>query len=385
MMSKQLPTPHFSTAEIVVRKQVSSINARNDKDAINTWLGEFIDSKNTLISYTQAAERFYGWLRYHGKVLHEVSRDVIQYYQRFLQNPQPFEIWCGPAVAKRFPDGSPNPNWRPFVRGLSTQSINLNLSILKAMFDYLVASGYLERNPFRLIRKTSANEVKDQPIERFLTAAEFKEILLGYIERMPRTTELEIREYYRSKWLFVLLYLTGCRRSEIINAKMSDFVFKRNQWWLKVIGKGNKYGEIPVTNELFSALIEYRQANNLDSYPNQTEKDIALIFNLRNRTSITDDSVLYKIIKKICNNIADELRNTDPAKAFKFEKVSTHWLRHSSATAQVDAGIDIRIVKKNLRHSQLETTMKYQHTESSNQHKETTNKFKIDDDENYKG
>jgi site-specific recombinase XerD len=50
-------------------------------------------------------------------------------------------------------------------------------------------------------------------------------------------------------------------------------------------------------------------------------------------------------------------------------------MRHTSATHQVDAGIDIRIVKENLRHSMLETTMKYQHTESDSRYEETVNKF----------
>ena len=84
---------------------------------------------------------------------------------------------------------------------------------------------------------------------------------------------------------------------------------------------------------------------------------------------------IYKIIKTTCNNLADELKSIDPASAYVISKVSTHWLRHTSATHQVDAGIDIRIVKENLRHSMLETTMKYQHTEADSRHEETINKF----------
>jgi integrase/recombinase XerC len=53
-----------------------------------------------------------------------------------------------------------------------------------------------------------------------------------------------------------------------------------------------------------------------------------------------------------------------PQNIFELGHVSAHWLRHTSATHQVDAGIDLRIVKENLRHSNLETTMLYQHTEA---------------------
>ena len=353
-------------------QSIKSIKANNDIDAIKTWLTEFIASPNTFSSYRQTAERFVLWCMKRNITLATITREDIQDYQDFLTNPFPREFWCGSAVSRT------NPAWKPFVKSLAPSSIKLNLQILTTMYEYLLQSGYLQTNPFRLIKRKSARlAVTNTVIERYLSHQEWSYIL-DYINKMPQDTPSAKINYHRTKWLFSLLYLSGCRRSEIANAKMSDFIHKHGQWWLKVIGKGNKYGEIPVPNALLSALIEYRRALGLSDYPSNLETNISLI----NNTQYTNGkligithSMLYKIIKKTCTAIALEVQSFDPAAAFTIEKVSTHWLRHTSATHQVDAGIDIRIVKENLRHSMLETTMKYQHTESDVRHAETTNKF----------
>ncbi len=346
-------------------QQSSSINASNDIDAIKTWLLEFRHSQNTFISYRQTAERFVMWLMQQNLDLKKVTRETIQEYQDFLQMPVPTDFWCGPSRPRT------SEEWKPFVKGLSNSSIKLNLQILGSLYQYLIDAGYLTRNPFRLIRqkiKTTKN------VERFLTQREWN-YLTDYIENLPKDNPKALFEYERTRWIFHLLYLTGCRRSEVINARMSDFISKRNQWWFKVIGKGNKYGEIPVTNELLGALIRYRKAMGIKEYPSPLETEIPIIFSKNGTFKPISDSMLYKIIKFTCNALADELKLTDPASAFVIARVSTHWLRHTSATHQVDAGIDIRVVKENLRHSMLETTMKYQHTEADSRYEETIKKF----------
>ena len=352
-------------APLIINEQASSINASTDIEAIKTWLLEFRNSPNTFTSYRQTAERFVMWLTQQQVNLKQVTREHILSYQNFLQAPIPSEFWCGPSRPR---DSS---EWRPFVKGLANSSIKLNLQILGSLYQYLIDAGYLSRNPFRLIREKIRTT---KTVERFLTKREWQ-YLIDYIEVLPKKNPKQCFEYERIRWIFNLLYLTGCRRSEVANAVMADFINKRNQWWFKVIGKGNKYGEIPVTNELLAALIRYRKAMGMPEFPNPMETKLPIIYSKYGKLQPISDSMLYKIIKTTCNNLAEELKSTDPASSYVISRVSTHWLRHTSATHQVDAGIDIRIVKENLRHSMLETTMKYQHTEADARHEETINKF----------
>jgi site-specific recombinase XerD len=351
--------------------QKNFIRANNDIDAIKTWLFEYKSRYNTFTSYRQTSERFLLWCMQNNLNLKIIKREDIQDYQDFLLAPTPHDFWCGKSLPRSHSD------WKPFVKGLSNSSIKLNIQILTTMYEYLVQSGYLINNPFNLI-KLKSNMIINKGIDRYLTHKEWNYIV-DAIERYPRNNKDQEAKYQRIKWIFSLLYLTGCRRSEIINSKMSDFINKRNNWWLRVVGKGNKYGEIPVTNELLKNLIDYRRHLNLPDFPSAIENNVPLITNLKNKKSIQpiSDSMLYKLIKIACLQIANDLKHIDPSSAFIIEKVSTHWLRHTSATHQVDAGIDIRVVKENLRHSMLETTMKYQHTEAEARHIETNKKFGI--------
>ena len=352
--------------------RTSGIRANNDIEAIKTWLMEFDSSPNTFTSYRQCAERFVMWALENNMTLSQIKREDIQDYQNFLASPTPSEFWCGVAVSRK------NPNWKPFVKGLSPSSIKLNLQILTTMYEYLLQSGYLSTNPFRLVKRKSARLVtKNKNIERYLTHKEW-DYVLEYIEKLPKDSETQKRIYHRTRWIFNLLYLSGCRRSEIANAKMSDFINKHSQWWLRVIGKGDKYGEIPVPNALLTELITYRRSLKLSDYPSSNEIAIALVSNSKpNSLDAISDSMLYKIIKTTCHQISSQVELIDPAAAYVIDKVSTHWLRHTSATHQVDAGIDIRIVKENLRHSLIETTMRYQHTEEDARYQETTKKFGV--------
>lgn len=347
-----------------------SIHANNDIEAIRTWLSEFKDSSNTFISYRQTAERFLLWCLSNNIKFNKLKREDIKAYEEFLQSPTPHEFWCGPAKPREHAD------WKPFIRGLAPSSVQLNIRILANMYTYFVQSGYLLHNPFNL-NKVKSSLVVGKSIDRYLTHKEWNYIL-QYIEALPRDTQVNQHNYERIKWIFALLYLTGCRRSEIANAKMSDFINRHDNWWLRVIGKGNKYGEIPVTNDLLIRLIDYRRFLKLPDFPNATEHNIPVVCNIKSgqgKYTPISHSMLYKLIKNTCKSVADEVKTTDPAAAFVIDKVSTHWLRHTSATHQVDAGIDIRVVKENLRHSMLETTMRYQHTEADTRHIETNKKF----------
>lgn len=347
--------------------------ACDDISAIRIWLNEFRDRPNTFTSYRQTAERFLIWcLQNNYATLNNITIEAIHDYQEFLSNPTPVKFWCGPSKPRT------SSQWKPFVKALSTTSINLNLRILNSMYEYLVQVGYLVVNPFKS-KKSRKLGIVNKSIERYLTHTQWNYVI-NYIDNLPESSLRQRLDKQRLKWLFELLYLTGCRRHEIASSSMASFKHKHGNWWLCVIGKGNKYGEVPVTNELLQSLIKYRNSIGLNNYPSPNEVNIALINNITNKPEQLkglSDSMLYKLIKSVCLKVANHVRDTDPSSAFIIEKTSTHWLRHTSATHQVDAGIDIRVVKANLRHSMLETTMKYQHTEDNWRHDETNDKFGI--------
>jgi site-specific recombinase XerD len=80
---------------------------------------------------------------------------------------------------------------------------------------------------------------------------------------------------------------------------------------------------------------------------------------------------VYRLVKSVVKGAADAWEPENPQKAAKLRRASTHWFRHTSITHQDDAGISLKYLNRNARHSKLETTAIYQHAEDDNWHDET--------------
>ncbi len=347
------------------------INNDSDQDAneIIYWLRLKISEPNTYTTYRVVVFRFYLWMKYRGITLKITSSKDIIDYLAFMHNPA--LDWCGSC------HHFAHSEWRPFRKKLSRQSIKFNMQLLRQLFNDLTESEYIAKSPIPSNLKPSSF-ITNLPIQKCLTLAEFKDIY-SYINKLPERYASEINFKIRMEWLLFLLIYTAGRRTEIANAKMSDLFFKHGRLWLKVIGKGNKYGELAIVPNLEEALNKYRAFYGLPAIRNRVdlEMDIPLVIKIKCDDGFlgVHSATIWYNIKSVCGGLA--AITTDKAFSEKLKKVSTHWFRHTSATLQVDAGIDLRVVQQMMRHKSIETTMQYQHVAKDRQHDEMAAKFII--------
>lgn len=363
---EHLITPAELTGEHGSNRAAAFINkqidANNDLQAIQTWLAEFEHSPQTQRSYRKESERLLLWsLIERQKPLSSLTRDDLRAYQMFLANPQPVSRWCGQRKPRH------NLQWRPFQGPLSEQSIAQAITIVNALFSYLVEAGYLSGNPLGLMRRKIKQRTtnKDLLAERFLEKGLWQAVV-NYIESLPKETQRDKKDYERIRFLFHLLYLLGPRVSEVATAKMSDIKQIRGRWWWQVTGKGQKMQLIPVNDDMLNALIRYRQFYGLSVLPRPDETQ-GLFMSL-NGTKNINANMVYRLVKKVFTECAKSIEKERPDFADKLKQASTHWMRHTSITHQTDAGIELRYIKRNARHESVETTMLYQHAEEENWH-----------------
>lgn len=345
-------------ASSFITKQIS---ANNDLEAIQSWLAEYNDSPETYRAYRKESERLLLWsLIEKQKPLSSLTRDDLRDYQNFLSILEPRERWCGQRRPRK------DPRWRPFERPLNNESIAHAITIINALFSYLVEAGYLSGNPLGLMRrKIKERNNKNKIAERFLEQ-ELWLLVVDYIEAMPKNIPRETKEYERVRFLFHLLYLQGPRVSEVANAFMQDIKQIRGKWWWEITGKGKKTQLIPVNNSMLDALMRYRQFYKLPALPAHGEFQ-PLFMNLNGTKSVSSNTI-YRIVKKIFLNCAATIAQARPDFADKLKQASTHWMRHTAITHQADVGIELRYIKRSARHESVETTMMYQHAEEEKWH-----------------
>jgi site-specific recombinase XerD len=153
----------------------------------------------------------------------------------------------------------------------------------------------------------------------------------------------------------------------------------KEQWWLEILGKGEKTRLIPATEEMRRELVAYRCAYGLSAYPLANE-ETPLVLPLGKSRKPLSRAALHVVVKQIFRGAAARLRvrgEESSSRADELEKASAHWFRHTAASSMVDEGIDIRQVRDNLGHASLTTTSLYLHDEDDRRYSDTEQKHRI--------
>ncbi|MDA8190935.1 MAG: tyrosine-type recombinase/integrase [Gammaproteobacteria bacterium] len=342
------------------------IAADTDLEAVRAWLAEYADSPHTLRAYRKEVVRLMLWAAQAlDKPLSSLTREDLLIYEAFLAHPA--GDWVDPSRPRTGGDR------RLFEGPLSPASIRHALGILSGLFAYLTAAGYLAGNPLALRRRKSRKTRGARPVqERYLDQALWNR-LMAFIDTLPTGTTREQQHHERVRWLFRLLYGTGLRASEAAQARTGDLVQRRGRWWLRVTGKGGVTGEVPVSDGLLADLGRYRRLYGLHEAPGADDADVPLVLPVGGSADRPlTPSAIYLIVKEVMRRAAEAIEAEDPTGAALLRRASTHWLRHTAATHQADAGTDLRFIQKNLRHASLDTTSIYLHAEDDERHRKTT-------------
>ena len=219
-------------------------------------------------------------------------------------------------------------------RSFSAATISRKISSLKSFYKFMQREGVVstDKNPFlglslpKKEKKLPAYIRKEELLKLFgqdLFAEDFKGL--------------------RDRLLLLFILHTGVRRQELINLRNKDVdISQRN---IKVLGKGKKERQIPLSGELFNILLRYI---NEKQKKFRTDKDSPLF--------ITGEGErLYP--KFVYRKVNEYL-----SKVSKSTKTSPHVLRHSFATHLLNNGADLNIIKELMGHANLAATQIYTHT-----------------------
>ena len=154
-----------------------------------------------------------------------------------------------------------------------------------------------------------------------------KEFLLQQLDKIQNS---------KHKALLTLTYSTGMRVSEVINLLISDIDSKRMIIFIRN-AKGNKDRIVPLSEKVLQLLRIYF----LEYQPKE------YLFNGQFTNQYSETS---------CNQLV---------KKYIGPQYHMHLLRHSNATALLEAGTDLRYIQKHLGHQNVKTTEVYCHVSTA--------------------
>jgi integrase/recombinase XerD len=217
--------------------------------------------------------------------------------------------------------------------GLSAASIKLIVVALKIFFRWLRARQRIAEDPAEVLALPR--------IERFLpeTMNELQ------IERLLEGVSAEAPRALRDRAMLELLYASGLRVSELVNARLENLDLDSRI--IRVVGKGNKMRLVPIGTKACTALHLYLERERPQLVRRRTGNEIFLSSRGSKLTTVR----VWQIVKD-CARTAGIESNVYP-----------HLLRHSFATHLLSNGADLRIIQEMLGHADISTTQIYTHVD----------------------
>lgn len=216
-------------------------------------------------------------------------------------------------------------------KGKTSATVNRKLSSLRAYFKFQLRRGELTVDPMQKV----TGPKRKKPLPVFYREAEMDKLLddIPYDEGFEGCRDHLIMETF---------YATGLRRAELIGLDDADVDLAAGQ--LKVTGKRNKQRIIPFGEELKLAMEAYIGQRN-EAVPQRS----GAFFVQKSGKRLTPYGVA-KLVKRYLSMVVTA------------KKRSPHVLRHTFATAMLNHGADLSVVKELLGHESLATTQIYTHT-----------------------
>lgn len=336
-------------------------------------------SEHTYSRFRNETERFLTWVFL---VKEEPmdglrKRDILEYVDFCWKPPV---AWIGLAAYDRFTCRADqyvvNTKWLPFRMKIPKNQIGGDQLIDKkkykpsqetlkslftgvtAFYKYLMNEEICYGNPASIAKSDCRYLIVDAQVKeiRRLTEAQWQ-----YVLDIALSLAEDDHVHERSLFVVATLKTLFLRISELSERKdwspeMKHFWQDEDEnWWLKIYGKGRKLRDVSVPTQYLTYLKRYRKYRALPPLPSSFESS-PLVEKIRGQGGMTSRH-LTRIVQEIFDQAYRKMkheRGEDTAR--KLLEASTHWLRHTGASMEVERGRALKDLSEDLGHSSMATT-----------------------------
>jgi len=221
------------------------------------------------------------------------------------------------------------------ARNLQPATIKIVIVALKIFFRWLAARQLIPRDPAEVLSLPRLSRYLPETMNEL------------QVDRLLEGIALEAPHGARDRAILELLYASGLRVSELVNARLENLDLDAGL--IRVTGKGNKTRIVPVGKRARAAIQKYVDNDRKKWVGKKTGSEIFLS---QRGTKLTPVRI-WQIVKDCARNAGLNLN------------VYPHLLRHSIATHLLSNGADLRVIQEMLGHADIATTQIYTHVDQA--------------------
>ena len=352
-------------------KSTCVLSASNDYEAAQSWI-ERHEADATQRAYKKEAERLILWpVVQRGKALSSLTAEDATAYRAFLRNPTPKARWVGPARSRT------SAEWRPFVGPLAATSVKHAVSVLGALFRWLVEQHYVVANPFAGLKVLGGTSSSPADAERVFTQVEWR-LIRVVADGLEWSYGWSRDAAHRLRFVLDFGRGTRLRPSELCDVTLGDIqIDGLNDGWLNLVGKGAKKGRVAFPPLVRVALDRYLTYRGLPISPGLWHPATAIVGRLsEDEGSGVIPARMSDILERFYETAATVLEEANAPLANKLRAATTHWMRHTHAIHALELGVPLLAVRDNLRHASVATTSTYLHSDAAKRASELSKAFR---------
>lgn len=291
---------------LIPREVNMSCDISHDEEFIVLFLeNKKENSKHTARSYETEIKAFLTFIHFPRVKLNEVTFKIAIAYRESLHQQDP-----------------------PYADSTIARKIN----IISSLYKFGLSIGYLAFNPFQAVIRPKVS-IRSQ--NRYLTMEEIQKLLSV------------VKDHPRDYLMTIMLLTTGLRASELLKLRWSDiYQDSKGHIGIQVERKQKKKGVVKLRPDIWMHLKKFRSRCGLNEEIDG--QDHSFLFVSKNNEPLSD-RYLRKVLKKYA------------VKADIPKSISTHWLRHTSASLAINGGADIKTCMESYGWSHMQTAQRYIH------------------------
>ncbi|ODS22407.1 integrase [Candidatus Endobugula sertula] len=335
-------------------------------------------SEHTYNRFRNETERFLTWIfLVKQQPMDSLRKQDILEYVDFCWKP-PVSL-IGLAAYDRFiyqnDHYKVNPKWQPFRMKIpknqssdtkvdkkkyrpSQETLKSLFTSVTAFYKYLMNEEICYGNPASIAKTDCRYFIADAQVKeiRRLTEEQWQ-----YVLNIAFSLAENDCAYERSLFIIATLKTLFLRISELSERKdwspeMRHFWQDgENNWWLKIYGKGRKLRDVSVPTQYLSYLKRYRLYRALPALPSSYE-NVPLVEKIRGQGGMTSRH-LTRLVQEVFDKTYEKMKQEKGENMTrKLMEASTHWLRHTGASMEVERGRALKDISEDLGHSSMATT-----------------------------